>query len=51
MMTVYSAPCSSCAGAHLGKCGVYLGHIARLVTSIAATTALVVIALITAFIR
>ena len=44
-MPIYSAPCSDCGGAHLGRCGVYQGKIARLVMSIA-TTGLMVVALI-----
>jgi hypothetical protein len=45
MVTIYSAPCTNCGGAHVAACGVYLGQIARLLTWIA-TTGLMVLALI-----
>jgi hypothetical protein len=44
-MTIYSAPCIDCGGAHFATCGVYLGQIARLLSWIA-TTGLAAVALI-----
>ena len=46
IMNIYSAPCTSCGGAHLSACGTYLRQIAHLLVWIASTGGMLV-ALIT----